>query len=257
MTKQLALERCCRRQRGTLSERSWLRAKHTCAEAATLSPRWQYHSTMLSVSAFRPRPAVSVNYCRRSRSQSSNVICSVRRYIGPVCLVHVPIQSHRHQCHPLCMHVCSSVLKLSILSSFFLFRLFILHFVHEKVPRIKQSSKCVVFSRLWQHKYWRDLLLRYMLRACVRLSVRHKLMFYRTATHIILQTTPHYSLGTLVFWCQIYWWNSSGEILVTPCGRLSSLSVSFWPHVNIIFIKMHKGRLTTYNASKANKINVM
>jgi len=40
--------------------------------------------------------------------------------------------------------------------------------------------------------------------ACVRLclSVRHKILFYKTAKRRITQTTPHDSLGSLVSWCQ-------------------------------------------------------
>jgi len=33
----------------------------------------------------------------------------------------------------------------------------------------------------------------------------------RVAKHVIMQTMPHESAGTLVFWCQRFLWNSIGS----------------------------------------------
>jgi len=48
-------------------------------------------------------------------------------------------------------------------------------------------------------------------------------------------------------------WHSMAYDVLLRNYSLTHLSVESF----ILFIKMHKGRLTTYNASRANKINVM
>jgi len=58
----------------------------------------------------------------------------------------------------------------------------------------------------------------YMLSSCVRLSVHLSVTRQHCtemAKHRITQTTPHNSLGTLVFWCQRSGRNSDR---VTPNG---------------------------------------
>jgi len=45
------------------------------------------------------------------------------------------------------------------------------------------------------------------------------------------------------------------EVVAKHCDEYQSVSVR--EDITKTFIKMHKGRLTTYNASRANKINIV
>ena len=76
---------------------------------------------------------------------------------------------------------------------------------------INQSIKTNLYSALRR----RRIRGAYMLRPCVHPSVCHKPVLYWKRLNVALQTVPHSTSGTLVFWCQRCWWNLNG---VTPSG---------------------------------------
>jgi len=75
----------------------------------------------------------------------------------------------------------------------------------------------VAISVIWLLPH-NAMLVQYVLWLCVCLSVCLSVTsqsFMTTIRHVIMQPTPHGSLGTLVFWFQTSCWNSCG---VTPIG---------------------------------------